>query len=80
MKDLRARLIFTVGILYLLPVRNGRVRSGWGQMRFWLPFTVLLIVQLLQTDIGCTAHSDFARNCVYSVGIYNLSDIRRYRG
>ena len=41
--------------------RNGRVRSGWGQMRFWLPFAVLL------TCIGCTAHTDFARNYVYSV-------------
>ena len=44
MKDLRARWVFTVGILYLLPeaVRNSRVRSGWGQIRFWLPFAVFL--------------------------------------
>ena len=44
MKDLRARWVFTGGILYLLPekgeVHNSRVRCGWGQIRFWLPFAV----------------------------------------
>ena len=36
---------FPVGILYILPGgegRNGRVRSGWGQITFWLPFAVFL--------------------------------------
>ena len=60
MKDLRARWIFTVGILYLLPegrrsCRNGHVRSGWGQIRFWLPFAVFLT---------CTIAPDWYR--VYS--------------
>ena len=44
MKILRARWVFTVGILYLQrgESRNGRVRSAWGQIRFWLPYAVFL--------------------------------------
>ena len=43
MKDLRAYWIFTLGILFQSgECRNGRVRSGWGQIRFWLPFAVFL--------------------------------------
>ena len=29
--------------------RNGRVRSGWGQITFWLPFAVFLT----STIMGC---------------------------
>ena len=45
MKDLRARWVFTVGILYLLSRGKGcnsHVRSGWGQIRCSLPFAMFL--------------------------------------
>ena len=58
MKDLRARWVFTVGIMYLQREegRNGRVRNGWGQIRFRLPFAVFLT---------CTIAPDWYR--VYSI-------------
>ena len=50
MKDLRARWVFTV------------VKSGWGQIRFWLPFAVFLTCTIAPDRyrvISLDAHSPF---------------------
>ena len=46
MKDLRDRWVLLLAFCTSFQrgeVRNSRVRSGWGQKRFWLPFAVFLI-------------------------------------
>ena len=45
MKDLRARWVLLLAFCTSFQrgeVRNSRVTSGWGQIRFWLPFAVFL--------------------------------------
>ena len=58
MKDLRVRWFLQLAFCTSFQRgegRNGRVRSGWGQIRFWLPFAVILT---------CTTAPDWYR--VYS--------------
>ena len=45
MKDLRARWFLLLAFCTSFQrgeVCNGRIRSGWGQIRFWLPFAMFL--------------------------------------
>ena len=48
---------------------NGRVRSGWGQIRLSLPFAVCRLVQLLLTGFS-VQHSPILQEMAYILFIF----------
>ena len=67
MTDLRARWVFTVGILYLRPEGRRSCKKWVGSDKILVAFAVFLTGTIVPDWYRVYKHSDFARNFVYSV-------------